>query len=126
MSNCVEILDGRVCFLRERFDVAEFVRRCNLIEGCAGPNAKNLDSGCDEKYWWWFLSSNYEVLPSGSLIVRLGEGRSGHSFRDLRWTMNQLAQYVNVHTHIDLLVEDMENPGTFVQPFDLKPPAKER
>lgn len=50
----------------------------------------------EESMFYWFLGNRNVYMDGDEMILRLGEHRSTHTWRDLRWTQNFLRKYLLV------------------------------
>lgn len=100
MSNCIQILNPEIRFPYPYFDTQRFAI-------CWAQVPDEMPEFDDPKNgWWWFLSTNVIFEINGDVRILLGQGRSSHTHRDLRWTLIQLAKFVLRDTDVHVIMKD--------------------
>lgn len=96
MSNCIQLYHTRqatdkVVFFRDEIDVEGFKAFLARAE-----RSRSDDPPVEERereMAWWFLQANTLVDHRGA-VIRFGQGRSSHTWRDLRGTVDILKRFV--------------------------------
>lgn len=91
MSNCIELHNCEVEFTEDEFDVEAYIK---VMENSkVSPKAPSLGDN-----FAWFLADNSIVKANTngtkSIIIRFGRGRSSHTWRDFRWVVWYLNQFI--------------------------------
>jgi len=120
MSNCVDIYEP----LRIPNGVVDVEGLSALVER---GNAVSRDDALPGKVWtdevvaYWYLSRN--VYFDGDYVtIYLGQCRSSHTFRDLKYTLSLLSKFIKGPLTMSLLAAD-EYDGfkeRYLLPLDLK------
>lgn len=96
MSNCIDIVYKSVIDLKPYQIDAVGLR--NLItkaeEEVNNDNSVSEKVPTDLRAAWWYLSANTVFLTRGGVRIFLGRGRSSHTWRDFRWTLSVLKQFI--------------------------------
>jgi hypothetical protein len=95
MSNCIYFggRTGIIALTSSEFDTQNFQRFLSTVPF----NGEEPKEG-HAYHAWWFLNNNINFPTPNLLIIRLGEGRSTHTFRDLRGTLYTLTRYYRPNT----------------------------
>jgi hypothetical protein len=87
MSNCVEIIGANGLRLNEKWADIDKLRK-DILE-----TPENLDDIPKDDYHrqfiWWFIKFNTDFTQQ-TATIRLGEGRSSHTWRDLKGVFQYL------------------------------------
>lgn len=94
MSNCVEFdpRTARITLTSREFLVEEFRTFIQTVP----YNQRDVPTDSDDAtIAWWFLNPGKNLhFPTNNLVtLTLGEGRSTHTYRDLRGTLHLLTKY---------------------------------
>lgn len=100
MSNCIEIERyHEVIFTEREIDIP--LLKIWLGNGKELKNYKDpTEEQLTESLIWWFLQKNTDVL-NHTILIRFGQGRSGHTNRDFKNTLMFLKDFMfknKVHT----------------------------
>ncbi len=91
MSNCIELHNYEVVFSQDEFDVETYLKV--LEEHKEHKRTPELDDS-----FCWFLRDNSSVKTNTdgikSIIIRFGKGQSSHTWRDFKWTIWYLNQFI--------------------------------
>ena len=121
MSNCVNVHNNIVSLGPDDINIPRFREACEKANEI--KRSEDLPEGDGDTYiHWWFLSRNVEF--HNRVVIRFGECRSSHTWRDLRHTINTLNKYMKrsrLHT-FELEDKRMEYYGRHV--IDLSLPAE--
>ena len=87
MSNCIELYPStaKVLFLPHEIDGVALKAKLDTI-----PAENPAGEGKDSKYWWFLNHQNVKFQDNGSVQIHFGRARSSHTWRDFRYTINQL------------------------------------
>lgn len=102
MSNCVNIYTD-IVIPKNQLCVDELLKACNNVNNLNDP-PKDFDG----TIMWWFLGSDNIFVEGDQVVIRLGNHRSGHTWRDLRQTAHVLSKFV-----------DPDVDGTIICPIDV-------
>ena len=98
MSNCIDI-EQRSKVRFEPWEIDAEGLRALLKRAEAEVNHDNCvgeDVEGKLKIAWWFLSINTQFKRTGAVEIRFGDGRSSHTWRDLRGTFQVLSEFVKI------------------------------
>ena len=99
MSNCIDIELSLVTLTSKEFRVRDYKE---LIES----HKPHLEQDFDvDDAVCWFLTDN-SFFKDDSVTIAFGRGRSGHTWRDFRWTIWFLNQYFLAHVSHTFLISD--------------------
>jgi len=108
MSNCIEIEQrGKVRFEPWEIDA----RGLKALIERAEVEVNGENSMSDEVDWklriaWWYLSINTQFKRSGAVEIQFGEGRSSHTWRDIRGTFKLLSEFVKLPKYHGFICSD--------------------
>ncbi len=114
MSNCVDVL----CTLRLTPDLVDFPRLAAALERERVREKSHFtgDRYTFEEYvadaLWWYAAVNSEVSEK-EIAIRLGRGRSSHTFRDLRQLIYALSSFAQQEFRVEMQVRDLEYDEPF-------------
>lgn len=102
MSNCVEIKND-VILSPDMFDCERL-----LADVEAHKDVKqSFDRPWKEQIFYWYLTPDNVYKDGDDTILALGQGRSGHTWRDLRVTGMVLSEYAKIeNVCLPLLMSD--------------------
>lgn len=104
MSNCIQLHHHIVVMTKEQIDVSALKARIDKVKGLEkAPEWKPSDDGY---MIWWFLADNTEFETDGSVTIRFGKGRSGHTWRDFRALILTLSKYMKQEVKHAFLLAD--------------------
>jgi hypothetical protein len=132
MSNCIEFMQGRetIVLRPSVFNVSQLQEVTNQLQGF--KSIKDAEAA-NMSYPWWFLDGNVTFSKrDGSAIIRFGESHSIHTWRDFKWTLLYLSEFIlpgkSVHTTVYVRDTDAYGHGrdNKFQPLNISlPMAKE-
>jgi len=107
MSNCIEIEQrSKVRFEPWEIDargLKELIERAEAEVNHDNSVSENVEGKL--KLTWWFLSQT-QFKRTGAVEIRFGEGRSSHTWRDLRGTFQVLSEFVKLPKHHGFICSD--------------------
>jgi hypothetical protein len=118
MSNCVEIENPGVVFSTKDIDAAGLKALLDRAPKGRIPAYGEVEYVPEEAAAAWFLVGAVEFLPTGEVLYRIGRGRSGHTWRDLRGTLQVLQPFMRREKRKVFTARD-ESDG-FKRPFRLE------
>lgn len=104
MSNCISLADNRVEFQYGEIDSAK-------LEQLIAPHKEHGYPPNSEDWVCWFLRDNTSFDMGGGVTIRFGEGQSSHTWRDFRYIILQLKEYMLTDKWHEFQVEDEGFPG---------------
>lgn len=102
MSNCIQIYDVIMIPL----DIVDVDGLFNLIDAGAQRNEKSVFDGSPESMAYWFLTRDNVRISGDQLVIKLGGGRSTHTWRDFEGTLYLLAGYISGNYYTEVQVSD--------------------
>lgn len=108
MSNCINIVFKNVVSLKPHEVDAQGLKEL-ITRAEKEVNDKNCvddNTSGELKVAWWHLSINTQFRKGGGVEVRLGNGRSSHTWRDFRGTLNVLKKFIKTPVWIRFGVTD--------------------
>lgn len=108
MSNCIELVQGsdHLTFHHDEIDglgLSELIREAEAKVD--KNNCVNEDVEVRLKIAWWFLSKNTTFNEHG-VIINLGSGRSGHTWRDFGATFHVLSKFIKKPKTVEFSICD--------------------
>jgi len=97
MSNCIEFRKNsqRVHFTSKQLDIPAFLEEAAKHRDHEYPFDLGDQGQCG---FCWFVRSNYELQYAlgkpWAIVFYFGEGQSSHTWRDFRWLLHHLNQYI--------------------------------
>ena len=113
MSNCISIVSPEeLTFNASKLNIEKFLALMKRAElKINNDNCCKYGDGLDnERAAWWFLSTNYKITEDNRYVkIRLGCGRSTHTMRDFKWTMEILYTFTyNKGIGLRLYIKDLD------------------
>jgi len=94
MSNCINIVYKSVIDLKP-YQVDASGLRDLITKAEKEVNKENsFDVPGELHFTWWFLCNAVRFKNNGGVQIRLGRGRSSHTWRDFRGTLGILSQFI--------------------------------
>ena len=105
MSNCIDFTSGydRLVIPRGAIDVEALQALLTRVETL--PAAPQDEADAAGRLAWWFLDGAVELRPK-QVIVHLGHGRSMHTWRDFKGTLETLAAFMRAHCNFMVYATD--------------------
>ena len=127
MSNNIRILNeldgsnklGIIQISKRNIDIEGVLKKAAACTGDRRDNW-NIPSDCPDEHWWWYLSDHNTFEETiGFLTVMLNDGRSSHTWRSLRRTMRELADFVKIPFSVSLKIYDSGLMKTCTVKYDI-------
>ena len=107
MSNCITIDNPTVRFNPGVLDDQALSGLLNSAsENITLKNCTNEELDADERMAWWFLCENTMTFKNGTVVINLGRGRSSHTWRDFKGTLQILSRFVKKDFHYTFQIRD--------------------
>lgn len=128
MSNCCEVKYPVAIALKdfnfEAFDEFAKAGKETDYKMDKDPDVEFLKNASNAA--WWFLQDVYQIENHDGtdfVVFNLGQGRSTHCFRDLRFTPNLIGHFRKIRGIAEVITMDRENPEFGFSPdhYDMVP-----
>jgi hypothetical protein len=116
MSNCIEFVSGSsVSFSPDEIDCEELEKFLQPLVSFSEADFQKIRERraltTELVCGWWFLALNTDLWHDHEglfteVIIKFGEGRSSHCWRDFQGTLEVLSQFMLREKHRTLVVSD--------------------
>lgn len=114
MSNCISLSNESVFFKKDEIDLLKLKE---VLDATPHTLAECEVLDKTDKGWrafcWWFLKDNTHIaLGDTGAVIKFGEGRSSHTWRDFRGIVNHVIKPLMLKNKVHVFqVEDEGFPG---------------